>query len=242
MDHLTRLTGTVMLLQSHKISAIAAMNDEVFMRQLEKLTSDTDRQARCLYALVVYMYQMEVEAFENLLSQAEAAWGIETVIDNIIIPLLEKTGITSYNDSSSEVHFTVTAVRKKLVLAIEGIRVNPGKTSALLFLPEGEHYDLMLLYMTYVLRRQGINTLYLGTNITIANLQKVVALKKPGLLCTYISAGQRPQLNKILHYIAAEANHSQLYIVSDAEKMESAHTLRQFRFIHYRQFYRGVEG
>jgi hypothetical protein len=64
----------------------------------------------------------------------------------------------------------ITIIHKKIILAIE--QANPKillASSALLFLPKGAYYDLLLLYLQYKLKKAGLNTLYLGTAISGAN-------------------------------------------------------------------------
>jgi hypothetical protein len=61
-----------------------------------------------------------------------------------------------------------------------------GKT-VLLFLPEGEHHELGLLYMHYLLKNRGVSVLYLGANVPVKDIGFVVGLKKPQWLYTHLT-------------------------------------------------------
>jgi hypothetical protein len=58
----------------------------------------------------------------------------------------------------------------------------------LLFLPEGEHHELGLLFVNYLLQYRGINTIYLGTNIPLKDVDYVYNLKKPTHLYCHLTA------------------------------------------------------
>ena len=67
--------------------------------------------------------------------------------------------------------------------------------SAVLFLQKGEHYDLLLLYISYLLKRKGVRLLYLGTDISTQNLFRIIHAKKPDVLYTYIPRIRKSKLN-----------------------------------------------
>ena len=83
---------------------------------------------------------------------------MDAKIDDIVVPLIERLHLFTYKEhSASEYHFAIMLLRKKIIYAIEVL--NPPKMvdkSALLFLPKGEHYDLLLLYVQYKLKRAGL--------------------------------------------------------------------------------------
>ncbi|MFM9587437.1 hypothetical protein, partial [Streptomyces caniscabiei] len=58
----------------------------------------------------------------------------------------------------------------------------------LLFLPEGEHHELGILFMSYLLKSRGVNTLYVGANIPIKDVEYVANIKKPNLLYTHLTS------------------------------------------------------
>jgi hypothetical protein len=57
----------------------------------------------------------------------------------------------------------------------------------LLFLPEGEHHELGLLYVHYLLRVHGARVLYLGADIPLKDVVFVSKYKNPEYLYTHLT-------------------------------------------------------
>jgi methanogenic corrinoid protein MtbC1 len=57
-----------------------------------------------------------------------------------------------------------------------------------LFLPEGEHHELGLLYTWYLLKNRGAKVLCLGANVPIENIQFINASQKPDYLYTHLTS------------------------------------------------------
>jgi hypothetical protein len=60
--------------------------------------------------------------------------------------------------------------------------------SVLLFLPEGEHHELGLLFIYYLLKSRGVRVWYLGANVPLKDLEYVVNVKKPDHLYTHLTS------------------------------------------------------
>ena len=80
-------------------------------------------------------------------------------------------------------------IRQKLIVGIEtaSTHLTVNKT-VLLFLPEGEHHELGLLFMYYLLKNRGIKVLYLGANVPMKDVEFVARLKKPTFLYSHLTA------------------------------------------------------
>ena len=59
----------------------------------------------------------------------------------------------------------------------------------MLFLPEGEHHELGLLFANYLIRSSGHRTLYLGQSMPISDLESVRTKFKPDVIFTSATAG-----------------------------------------------------
>lgn len=174
-----------------KISELACLSSRAIANKCLSPEHRDAQELRCITALAVSMFSNDIEAFEDVLNSCVRTMGIDAAIREVIIPFVEKANILSYKDTSCQTHFAVTAIRHKLIVGIESVPYSPAASKkALLFLPAGEHYDLMLLYINYTLRCKGITTLYLGTNISGQNLEYIVAEKKPDCLYTYMVPGK----------------------------------------------------
>lgn len=190
LNDLVKLLNIAFLInKGYKISTLAGVSSQRIAEKIQSYKGEADGIMLALNQLLVCMYREDIDRFETILDTCIMNNGIDATIRSIIIPFLERADILSYHSDSSEVHFVVTAIRKKIIRGIEGLAVPAqGADKALLFLFKDEHYDLMLLYLNYVLKATGVSVLYLGTNISIESLQKVLRDKSPEMLYTYIAA------------------------------------------------------
>lgn len=201
------------------------------------LSSPEARQNKSVSQLILAMFSSDIEQFEDILDNCVLCWDVDITIHKIIIPFLEKVQLLSYYDSSSDVHFVVTAIRKKIILALE--RANPAamvQKSALLFLPEGEHYDLMLLYMAYILKCNGLKVLYMGTNISKENLEAVSIAKKPDFLYTYIPQKKKFKMHEFFPCLDEQLPGTTFFVAGCENLLQQNENNRDnVRFIHYRE-------
>ena len=220
----------------NKISLLASFDRKRIVEMVLSLKDDKAKQEHCINQLIIQMFSLEIEDFEFTLESAMAAWGNDTAVDDVILPLLERLELFCYKGHTScEYHLVVTALRRKLISAIE--RSKPARDlekSTVLFLPEGEHYDLLLLYLNYKLRNLGFNVIYLGTNITSRNLQDVIKRKKPNVAITYISPEDKKNLQDIVYYLPKETDTS--FLITTAKLPDHPHHFQKHStLISYRE-------
>lgn len=185
-----------------KISHIDKMNQAEIKEKILSLNQAQAQQERIVNELIQQMVDMDIEAFENTLSNYIMARGIERTITQIIFNYMEKIGIlwlTNHINPAQE-HLVTNIIRQKLIVGIEGIstslRLNK---TILLFLPEAEYHELGLLFMYYILKSRGANVIYLGANVPLADVAYVVNLKKPDYLYSHITTpGQNFNFDKFI--------------------------------------------
>lgn len=169
----------------YRISKLASMKEAAIEYKICSVSSSVVQQQHVLNQLILCMHSGRIDDFEAVLDSCVRDYGVDETLE-IILLFLEKVDLLAYNNTRSEVHFVVTAVRSKIIFGIETLQPVPaGAITALLFLPKSEHYDLMLLYMNYLLKKAGIKVMYLGTNISNENLEQVALEKQPRYIFTY---------------------------------------------------------
>jgi hypothetical protein len=136
------------------------------------------------------MIDLDIENFEQILDNYIQTNGIDKSIDQIIFPFLHRIGIlwlTNHIHPAQE-HLVTNIIRQKLIVGIERAipRVNANRT-VLLFLPEGEYHELGLLYVYYLLKRQGAKVLYLGADMPLKDVEMVCRFKNPDYLYTHLT-------------------------------------------------------
>lgn len=200
--HLLKLS--ILCKSGHRISHLSTLDHTTLDMYLNLLEKREDVQFWQLNQLIISMIQMDIQSFENILNKCVFLWGIDDSIRNIIIPFIERVQLYSCKNCDCEIDFVVTALRQKIILGIETANANVPSTSektALLFLPEGEHYDLLLLYFNYLIRSFGLRVLYMGTNVSENKVIAVTARKRPEFLVTYTTSKQMVKLGEIKQHI-----------------------------------------
>lgn len=174
-----------------KISHIDRMSSSEIKDKILSLSQAEANQERIINDLIQHMADMDMDSFETVLDTYISARGIEKTITYIIFPYLEKIGIlwvTNHINPAQE-HLVTNIIRQKLIVGIESTvcHIKVSKT-ALLFLPEGEHHELGLLFMYYLLKSRGVKVLYIGANVPLADIEYVTKLKKPDFLYAHLTS------------------------------------------------------
>jgi len=175
----------------YKISHIDKMPPDEIRTKIVSLSHAQAQQERMVNELIQYMVDLDIEGFESVLDGYILARGIDKAITQVIFPYMERIGIlwlTNHINPAQE-HLVTNIIRQKLIVGIEGIHSHiQTNQCVLLFLPEGEHHELGLLYMYYLLKHRGVNTLYLGANVPVKDIEFVARLKNPDYLYTHLTS------------------------------------------------------
>lgn len=185
-----------------KISHIDKMADGEIREKILSLNQAEAMQERIINDLIQCMVDIDTEKLEQILDKHIATKGIERTITQIIFPFLEKIGIlwlTNHINPAQE-HLVSNIIRQKLIVGIDGIATSlQVNKTVLLFLPEGEYHEMGLLFMNYLLKSRGVNTIYLGSSIPLKDVEYVVKFKKPDYLYSHLTTvGQNFNFDKFI--------------------------------------------
>jgi methanogenic corrinoid protein MtbC1 len=190
----------------HKLCHIDRMDQSEICAKVLSLRDDQAVQERIVNDLVKQMIDMETEKFESILNRYIQENDIERTVKEIVFPFLEKIGIlwqTGHIMPAQE-HFVSNLIRQKLIVAIDSVIPScKACKKAILFLPEGEHHELGLLFLCYLLKRQGICVVYLGANVPMSDVENVVEVVKPDMAFIHLTSACRPNFSfdKLVHDI-----------------------------------------
>lgn len=233
-----RIVLNVALLNKYgfKISHIDRMEAAEIKDNIQSLADTRAIQDRYLNELVEAMIDLDMEGFEKILSNYIAAKGIERTVVQVIFPFLEKTGILWQTGriNPAQEHLVTNIIRQKLIVGIETTvsHIRLGKTF-LLFLPEGEHHELGLLFMYYLLKSRGATTLYLGTNVPVKDVEHVVRVKKPDIIFVHLTAnGSGFNLEKFLQQVQLRFQGTNTVI---SGQVTQAYKKRIPQFVHFKR-------
>lgn len=175
----------------YKISHIDRMSEPEINDKIISLSNSLAQHEKIINDLIQSMVDMEMEAFEDCLTDYIRQRGIEKAISQIIFPFLERIGVlwmTGHIIPAQE-HLVTNIIRQKLLVGIDSanshLRIDK---SLLLFLPEGEFHELGLLFVYYLLKSRGIRVVYLGANVPLDDVRQVIGYKKPDFLYTHLTS------------------------------------------------------
>lgn len=192
------------------------MSEAEIKEKLLSLSNVQAQQERIVNTLIQHMIDLDMEHFEQVLDNHIMSKGIDRTITQVLFPFLERIGIlwlTNHVNPAQE-HLVTNIIRQKLIVGIEGAftHLNSNKT-VLLFLPEGEHHELGLLYMYYLLKTRGVKTLYLGANVPISDIEFVARLKKPDYLYSHLtSVAANFNFERFLNQVQIKLNDYQMVV------------------------------
>lgn len=193
-EDLKLLLNIAMLNQhGHKISSISKMSEQEILRVAIELSDTTTNSSVHIQSLIAAMVDLDEAAFNKTLSSAILQHGLEKTMMEVIFPFMSLIGVMWQTGSLLPPfeHFMSGLLRQKLMVAIDGqaIQPRPDAKNFLLFLAEGEHHELGLLFANYMIRAAGHRTLYLGQSLPISELECVHEKFKPDFIFTSLTSG-----------------------------------------------------
>ena len=204
-DELKKVLNIALLNKyGYKISHIDKMKPDEMQDKIITLSNAEAQQERLINNLIQCMVDLNMERFEKQLDEHIKSRGIDKTIIQLVFPFLEKIGIlwiTNHINPAQE-HLVTNIIRQKLLVGIESAHTHLSKDkTVLLFLPEGEHHELGLLYTYYLLKSRGVKVLYLGANVPLKDLEFVATLKKPDYLYTHLTSAANFNFEKFLNFL-----------------------------------------
>ncbi len=176
-----------------KISKISKLSNKQIEAEIDRLIESSFKNdtadAIVTQALIATATFDEV-LFEKIFSNSVRQFGMVKTYLNVIYPLMMRAGLMWAKSEilPSQEHFISNLIRKKLFAAIDSLPMPVASDQTwVLFLNENEEHEIGLLFAAFILRQQGIKTIYLGSNVPYSNLTALVTQCKPTHLYTFIT-------------------------------------------------------
>ncbi|MCX6199060.1 MAG: MerR family transcriptional regulator [Bacteroidetes bacterium] len=174
-----------------KISKIAELSEGELKDAVMSIHNSTSEPDNFLDSLIQSMIDFDEHRFEKTLSSAIMKLGFEGTFVKLIFPFMVRTGVlwTTGAVNVAQEHFISHLIRRKLKVAIDNqfVEVSEKSKKFILFLPEGETHELLLLFTDYLLRKQNHQVVYFGAFIPFEELIKAIDITKPDYLVTYLT-------------------------------------------------------
>lgn len=159
----------------HKISRIAELTSEEIDALVQQACITPQNYEVFVHQLVEAGVDFDKEKFEKVINCLLLRIGMEKCITDVFYPFLERIGLLwmTNNVIPAQEHFASHIIRKKIILAIDGITEShhQARGNIVVFAPPGEFHEIPLLTANYFFRKHNHHTTYFGTNVAVESLQ-----------------------------------------------------------------------
>lgn len=175
-----------------KISKIAEMSAAEIAKAVSLTSEEAEEYEKVpLDAMTTAMLELNERIFERIVKTNIQKIGFEETMLQLIYPFLEKLSLLWLTGRVKPFHqkFITQLIRQKLMKAINSLPLplDSNRKKFFLYLPPEEKQDLSLLFVKYVLKKQGFTCIYLGQENTLADLQDAFSIQQPDYIFTIIT-------------------------------------------------------
>jgi MerR family transcriptional regulator, light-induced transcriptional regulator len=151
-----------------KISRIAALNSEAIREAVLAFPSAQTVYDQHIIRLLDAVASFDEPSFSDMLQGLINKEGLENTVLKMCYPFLQRVGLLwmTSNIIPAQEHFASYLIQHKIIAATDNLPQPPAvpERCAILFAPPGEHHELPLLFLHYLLRKNGWSTIFLGAN------------------------------------------------------------------------------
>ena len=170
----------------YKISKIASFEkDEITQKVWALKTKNTIDSST--EKLILALVKLDESLFKTTLQEVIETVGLERAFVDYLIPFLDRIGIMWLVGTISIVqeHFISNLVRQKIISEIDKLEIpKSNQPPVMLYLPENEWHEISLLFYQFILRKNGVSTIYLGQSLPYDSLIECIQEQKPRALIT----------------------------------------------------------
>jgi len=135
-------------------------------------------------ALLAVVLAFDEYQADHVLEEAFAVYGVEAVIEHIIAPALALVGNLWHEGKTTIAaeHFATNYLRRKLDAIINAAPRPESRHPIVLACAPEDWHELGLLLIHLLLRRRGLNSLYLGQNLPLLQFVREMARLQPAMV------------------------------------------------------------
>ena len=151
-----------------KISKIATLSSNQIEAEVRKSEINSKTHKTFVIQLIEAAVDFNEISFVEILNQLTAKIGFEKCITDVCYPYLHRIGMlwVTNNIIPAQEHFSSYIIQNRIIAETDKLEINNAAPSVLLFSPKGEYHELPLLFIFYLLRKNGWSVVYLGSSIT----------------------------------------------------------------------------
>jgi DNA-binding transcriptional MerR regulator len=186
----------VALLNRHgiKISSIAKLNDLELKEEIIRVSSSSDSSDTLIDSMVLAMIDLDEYKLESIMDKSIHKLGVRSTVTDVFYPFLEKLGILwmAGDVYPAQEHLVSFLIRQKIIAATENLSrpFNPKARKFLLFMPEGEWHEIVLLFAQFLIREANHEVLYLGQSVPYSDVLAIGLAKRFDFILLTSSASE----------------------------------------------------
>ena len=199
----------------YKISKIVEMQSSEIHETVHEIYRDSELLSDQIHSLTNSMIDIDEPAFLQIIDQNIDKYGFEKTMTDIVYPFMNKIGILWLTNSinPAQEHFISNLVRQKLIVKTDEMVIDPAQPLFLLFLPERELHELGILYANYLLRENGIRTIFFGQSVPLDSLEEVYHKLEPTHILTAMTTAPDPsEVQRYVNFLGKKFKDSKVLI------------------------------
>ena len=206
-DHLKYILNLTLLNNNgFKISQIAGMSETEIKEHTYRLSKSDESIEDQLDVLTIGVINMDDNTVNYVLDKYIHEHGFEKTIDLLINPFLEKLSSFWISGSVKSVHesFISEILRQKTSIEIQKLKQpDPKQKKIMLYLGPDEKQELSILFLHYLLRSKGLNTILVGFDLSIKDVLDAHQILEPDYIYTIINQEVKDHsIETYINYIA----------------------------------------
>jgi DNA-binding transcriptional MerR regulator len=211
------LNVSILNRHGYKISNIVNFSDKALNEKIINLAQTQNDVESQIESLVLAMIDMDEHKFDKVFNTAVINMGFEETMLQVIYPFFQKIGVLWLigTINPSQEHFISNLLRQKLLVAIDGlVQTTTEKTKTfVLYLPEGEHHELGLLFYYYLVKKANHKVYYLGESVPMEALEELSNAKKVNFYVTaLVTAVHNGEVSSYLDSLTSNFKDSIFYL------------------------------
>ncbi|HPF52594.1 MAG TPA: MerR family transcriptional regulator [Draconibacterium sp.] len=187
-NNLKRLLNISLLTRNgFKISKVAKWNEETIRKTVLEITENKTSDSDYIERFMILMVDLDTAGMEKLLNEIIARYNFEEACFLIFFQLFERVGLYWQVGAvfPAQEHFVTNLFRQKLIAATDKLNIPAtNKPGILFFLPENELHEMSLLFYSFLARKNGFNSFYLGQSVPFNDLVKISSQKEVDFVFT----------------------------------------------------------
>ncbi|MCV9385419.1 MerR family transcriptional regulator [Reichenbachiella ulvae] len=221
-DQLKKILNVSSLVNlGYKISKVSKMGVEEMTHLLEESQNgiQLDQQIEIeLHRLIEPCMNFDEPLLDERINELIDKTSLIEAFGQVFFPLLNRIGFlwATNRVSPAHEHFLSNKLMQVLYSSMN-MRTNNGEAGKyLLFLPEWEEHEMLLLFSNYVLKKHGFSTIYIGKRVPVKNLIETINQAQPiGLLSILISPNFDTDIKKYFEELSKLKNVPKLIMGGD---------------------------